>query len=525
MRNRYITEECNKILNFWKLEEYFTPSDYPELTLTIKEGKQDIPFDAYYNAYSTRSLPLKEYKAHNEYLRQKHKSDEKLYNRANVYCGCYKIKTFVEKMAEKCKLDMEKYAEINELSGRFYIFSVQIDLDGKLTEEGVQISPFFYAVLCMIKSEGINVNIMQEDICKLNEDVNELLKQNDIQILEFTDITIVKNIVFDKLGVENESQVGLEGASDKVYACKGLKKEDETSDFFSFYLDEIERVQKNYKNNEHVIKYTTALLSDNQKKIMIDSDVNAMKKWLEVDKFPLAKYPSKFSPTLMQQLAINIAVSEKDRNEKIFSVNGPPGTGKTTLTILSKICKTLHADFGDIVEYVPDAEIWDLYNENRELLGKDHVRGEQLPIDRYHLVVHVWIRNSKGEYLISQRSANRPTYPLMWECVGGSVVKGEDSLLGAIREAKEEVGVDLMPENGQVLFTKTRKIIEGKIFNDIMDVWLFEYDGEVDLGNATTDEVAQVAWMNREQIKELFEQEVFVGTLEYFFTEVDKERR
>lgn len=49
---------------------------------------------------------------------------------------------------------------------------------------------------------------------------------------------------------------------------------------------------------------------------MIDSDVNAMKKWLEVDRFPLAKYPSKFSPTLMQQLAINIAISEKDRYEK-----------------------------------------------------------------------------------------------------------------------------------------------------------------------------------------------------------------
>ena len=185
---------------------------------------------------------------------------------------------------------------------------------------------------------------------------------------------------------------------------------------------------------------------------------------------------------------------------------------EVSLTILSKICKTLHADFGDIVEYVPDAEIWDLYNENRELLGKDHIRGEQLPIDGYHLVVHVWIRNSKGQYLISQRSANKPTYSLMWECVGGSVVKGEDSLQGAIREAKEEVGVDLMPENGQVLFTKTRKIIEGKIFNDIMDVWLFEYDGEVDLGNATTDEVTQVAWMNREQIKELFDANMLVDT-------------
>ena len=193
-----------------------------------------------------------------------------------------------------------------------------------------------------------------------------------------------------------------------------------------------------------------------------------------------------------------------------------------SLTILSKICKTLNVDFGDIVEYVPDAEIWDLYNEKRELIGKDHVRGEQLPIDGYHLVVHVWIRNSKGEYLISQRAANRPTYPLMWECVGGSVVKGEDSLLGAVREAKEEVGVDLELGKGRVLFTKVRKIIEGKIYNDIMDVWLFDYDGEVDLNNATTDEVAQVAWMDREQIKELFEQKMFVGTLEYFFENVDK---
>ena len=55
-----------------------------------------------------------------------------------------------------------------------------------------------------------------------------------------------------------------------------------------------------------------------------------------------------------------------------------------------------------------------------------------------------------------------------------------------------------------------------------MDVWLFQYDGEVDLGNATTDEVAQVAWMDRKQIKELFDADMFVDTLEYFFTEVDK---
>ena len=172
------------------------------------------------------------------------------------------------------------------------------------------------------------------------------------------------------------------------------------------------------------------------------------------------------------------------------------------------------------MKHIPNTEIWDLYSENRELLGRDHVRGEQLPLDGFHLVVHVWIRNSKGEYLISQRSANRPRYPLMWECVGGSVIKGEDSLQGAIREAKEEVGIDLEPDKGHVLFTKVRKVMEGKIFNDIVDVWLFDYDGEVNLCDATTDEVAQVVWMNREQIRDLHEQKLFVGTLEYFFTEV-----
>lgn len=44
----------------------------------------------------------------------------------------------------------------------------------------------------------------------------------------------------------------------------------------------------------------------------------------------------------------------------------------------------------------------------------------------------------------------------MWECVGGLVVKGEDSLQGAIREEKEQVGVDLEPGSGQILFTKKK---------------------------------------------------------------------
>ena len=162
-------------------------------------------------------------------------------------------------------------------------------------------------------------------------------------------------------------------------------------------------------------------------------------------------------------------------------------------------------------------EIWDLYNENRERIGKDLVRGQDVPPGCYHLVVQVWIRNSRGEYLISQRSADREVFPLMWETVGGSAVKGEDSLRAALRETKEEIGVVLKPEKGKLIFTQVGRQYRGKRYADILDVWLFEYDGPVSLEQATTHEVAQTAWMTKEQIRELFDTGKFVHTLDYLF--------
>lgn len=57
-------------------------------------------------------------------------------------------------------------------------------------------------------------------------------------------------------------------------------------------------------------------------------------------------------------------------------------------------------------------EIWDLYTEKRERTGTTHPRGEKIPDGFYHLVVHVWIRNSEGKYLIAQRSPNKEAFPL-----------------------------------------------------------------------------------------------------------------
>lgn len=85
-------------------------------------------------------------------------------------------------------------------------------------------------------------------------------------------------------------------------------------------------------------------------------------------------------------------------------------------------------------------ELWDVYDENRKATGRTHVRGIPLREGEYHLVSDVWTVNEKQEILLTQRHPDKP-YGLMWECTGGSVLAGETSLEGALRELSEEVGI------------------------------------------------------------------------------------
>ena len=48
-------------------------------------------------------------------------------------------------------------------------------------------------------------------------------------------------------------------------------------------------------------------------------------------------------------------------------------------------------------------ELWDLYDENRNLLGKTHVRGVPLQEGEYHLVTDIWMVRPDGKLLITKR--------------------------------------------------------------------------------------------------------------------------
>ncbi len=142
-------------------------------------------------------------------------------------------------------------------------------------------------------------------------------------------------------------------------------------------------------------------------------------------------------------------------------------------------------------------ELWDLYNQKRQKTGILHERGQLIPQGLYHLVVSVWIVNSCGEYLMSKRHPSKP-YPNYWECTGGSVLAGESSLQGAVREVKEELGLTLDMDTAHLVYQSRRDVSQ-----DFYDVWLFHSDISTNDLKLQPDEVIGAKWFSKTEICDL----------------------
>ena len=143
------------------------------------------------------------------------------------------------------------------------------------------------------------------------------------------------------------------------------------------------------------------------------------------------------------------------------------------------------------------SELWDLYDQERRKTGVVHKRGEPIPQGFYHLVVSVWVVNSQGEYLMSQRHPNK-SYPQYWECTGGSVLIGESSIQAAVREGKEELGLTLDVDIAHLIYQKHRDDNQ-----DFYDVWLFHSDTPATALTLQSDEVIDAQWLSKEAIYDL----------------------
>lgn len=154
-------------------------------------------------------------------------------------------------------------------------------------------------------------------------------------------------------------------------------------------------------------------------------------------------------------------------------------------------------------------EIWDLYTMEKKKTGRTWARGAPLPEGFYHLVVSVWIVNSRGQYLLSQRHPKKQ-YPFAWECTGGCVLAGESSLAGALREVKEELGITLDPADAKILRQIRREAVQ-----DFYDVWRFYADIPIEKVALQKNEVINVRWADRSTLLEMYRGGMLHPLLDY----------
>lgn len=142
-------------------------------------------------------------------------------------------------------------------------------------------------------------------------------------------------------------------------------------------------------------------------------------------------------------------------------------------------------------------ERWDILDENGVPTGKTTVRGgNTLKNGEYHLVVHIWVVSSKGEFLIQRRSPDKKLMPGEWAATGGAAISGEDSYTAANRELYEELGI---PSNKQTL----KKLARIKRRNSLLDVWLVNTNVDSGSLRLQQDEVADARWVTRAEFMQM----------------------
>lgn len=155
-------------------------------------------------------------------------------------------------------------------------------------------------------------------------------------------------------------------------------------------------------------------------------------------------------------------------------------------------------------------EIIDLYDNKKQKLNKTMVRSAGEPVEgEFKLSVHTWLLNSRGELLIQKRNENLKRNPGKWAFTGGAVDTNETSLEGAIREVKEEIGIDIKDDEIEYLLSFKRE-------KGFVDVWLVKKDIVIDELVLQKEEVSEAKWVSLNELIKLAESGEMVASINLY---------
>ena len=162
--------------------------------------------------------------------------------------------------------------------------------------------------------------------------------------------------------------------------------------------------------------------------------------------------------------------------------------------------------------YTPN-EIWDVLDKDRNQTGRFAERDRALPPDDYHLVVNIWKYNKRGEWLIDKRAPRGQKLDGKWETTGGSAVAGDSSLEAALRETREELGIELDPQAGVLFHSDSMVAEDGHGWH--RDAWVFEANIPIETIRLQEGETCEAKWATTDEIREMMKSGDFLG--EYFY--------
>lgn len=151
-------------------------------------------------------------------------------------------------------------------------------------------------------------------------------------------------------------------------------------------------------------------------------------------------------------------------------------------------------------------EMLDIYDENGNRIGvRDRESCHVKNAGVYHKAVWIWVVNSKREILVQKKSMQKKKNAGKWDMpIAGHVDAGETCLECCVREAQEELGLNLQEKD--FIFLKEFK---RDVSWEFSQVYLLKTDIQIEDMKLQLEEVEQVKWLNFQEFEKLLFSEQF----------------
>lgn len=308
------------ILSCWHKLEHFSPASLPKDATYLDEI---IPWD----------IPLKS-------------KDEKKRIEYTIYLGVFhslEVTNFVKKHFK------DESKDENERNSLICCASIKVEEGGKFLMGSFGISTLPWA-LGQLEKGKISSNSWKSDFNEIEEKLNTELEHLLISRYYDDDGTLIqKPKKITRSGLETIQTSVVESfewsvkpewkiciKTEEKYFSKDSEDEANPAEILnSFYINDLELILSNSDSKKYpraFKRYLDGCLGQKSDRIDLSANHNILKDSLRPNNYPDGCWPSQYTLSLMQQYAVNELFKLSEHNTGgISSVNGPPGTGKTTL--------------------------------------------------------------------------------------------------------------------------------------------------------------------------------------------------